>query len=282
MLPSTAAQPSPAKRIDALFARLTATKRKALVTFLVGCDPDFAESLATMHAFVESGIDLIELGYPFSDPILDGATIQRANRRGLDSGGHLARTLELVAAFRQTDQTTPIILMGYSNPILAMGYAEFTRRAAEAGVDGVIAADMPLREAGEFLDHLAAAGMVMIPLAAPTLDEADFALRPGVGGFLYCIPVVGPTGGPSASLDATRQAVERCRKATTLPILVGFGIKTPEAAADTASVADGSVVASALIDIVRNLPPESGSSERIRTYRESITAFRSAIDALSL
>ncbi len=266
-------------RIDMMFERLRKEGRKALVTFVVAGDPDFEESLATLHGFVADGIDLIEIGYPFSDPILDGATIQRANRRALDGGGNLRAALELVAAFRKTNTTTPVIFMGYSNPLVAMGYDTFAKRAAEAGVDGIIAADMPLREAGDLLGHLAAAGLVMIPLSAPTLDEADFAERPGVGGFLYCIPVVGPTGGPSASIEAIRIAVERCRKATTLPVMVGFGIKTPESAAAIAMAADGAIVASALIEQVHTQARDS--QDRLRIYREQIVDFRAAIDAAS-
>lgn len=271
--------PSPAPRIDALFGRLKAADRKAFVTFLVACDPDFDESLATMHAVVAAGIDLIELGYPFSDPILDGATIQRSNRRGLAAGGSLARALDLVAAFRQQDGTTPVILMGYSNPIVVMGETEFARRAAEAGVDGLIAADMPLREADVLLEALARHGLAMIPLSAPTLEVADFIERPGVGGFHYCIPLVGPTGGPSATIEETRAAVGRCRAVTALPVLVGFGIKTPEAAAATAATCDGAVVASALIEGVVSDPANTSRNTRIAAFGRDIRRFRAAIDA---
>ncbi len=271
--------PSPAPRIDALFGRLKAADRKAFVTFLVACDPDFDESLATMHAMATAGIDLIELGYPFSDPILDGATIQRSNRRGLAAGGSLARALDLVTAFRQQDGMTPVILMGYSNPIVVMGETEFARRAAEAGVDGLIAADMPLREADVLLEALARHGLAMIPLSAPTLEVADFIERPGVGGFHYCIPLVGPTGGPSATIEETRAAVGRCRAVTALPVLVGFGIKTPEAAAATAATCDGAVVASALIEGVVSDPANTSRNTRIAAFGRDIRRFRAAIDA---
>lgn len=266
-------------RIDAMFERLGHESRKAFVTFAVGCDPNFEESLAALHSFVAAGIDLIELGYPFSDPILDGTTIQKANQRGLIAGGNLGRTLDLAAAFRKTDTTTPVILMGYTNPLAVMGYETFAARAAKAGVDGIIAADMPLREADDLLGALVNNGMVMIPLAATTLDERDFATRPGVGGFLYCIPVVGPTGGPSATTNAIAIAVERCRRATTLPVLVGFGIKTPEAAAATASIADGVIVASALIDMVHVDAGSDEKADRLQSFTAHIGAFRAAIDA---
>lgn len=265
-------------RIDVMFDRLKAEGRKALVTFAVADDPDREESLAALHAFVASGIDLIELGYPFSDPILDGATIQRANRRALEGGGNLAAALDLVAAFRQTDTTTPIILMGYSNPLVAMGYEAFASRAAAAGVDGIIAADMPLREADDLLAQLDKNGLVMVALSAPTLDAADFSARPGVGGFLYCIPVVGSTGGPSASIETISGAVERLRPLTKLPVLVGFGIKTPQAAAQTAAVADGAIVASALIEEVHSKNPDRTS--RLAAYARLIGDYRQALDAL--
>lgn len=265
-------------RTDAMFERLRIERKKAFVTFAVANDPSFEESLASLHAFVDAGIDLIELGYPFSDPILDGATIQRANRRGLASGGNLSMALDLVTAFRTTNTATPLILMGYANPILAMGYEAFAARAAAAGVDGIIAADMPLREADELTAALHAHGLVMIPLAAAMLDEKDFAERPGVGGFLYCIPVVGPTGGPSATIEAIQNAVDRCRRSTTLPVLVGFGIKTPEMAAATAGAADGVVVASALIDMVLDDAGNDSPSARLQSYARHITQFRVAID----
>ena len=181
-------------RIDRMFARLKAEQRSAFATYTVACDPSFEESLARLRLLAGNGIDLLEIGHPFSDPILDGATIQTANRRALDAGGSLPRTLDLCAAFRAGDDSTPIVLMGYANPILAMGYEAFAARAAAAGVDGLIVADMPLREAEPLLKALGRHGLVMIPLAAPTLPAEDFVSgRKGVGGFLYCIPVVGPT-----------------------------------------------------------------------------------------
>jgi tryptophan synthase alpha chain len=264
-------------RIDAMFDRLRAADRRAFATYAVASDPSFEESLAELHGFVAAGIDLIELGYPFSDPILDGATIQKANRRGMEAGGNLARTLDLVAAFRETDSATPIVLMGYANPLAVMGYEAFAARAAASGVDGIIVADMPLREAGALLAALAMHGMVMIPLFAMTLEEKDVAPRPGVGGFLYCIPVVGPTGGPSATIETIGTAVACCRRSTTLPVMVGFGIKTPEAAAAVATIADGVIVASALIDLV---DAEAGPAgvQRLSRYSRHIGAFRQAID----
>lgn len=236
-------------RIDRLFRRLKAEDRKAFATFTLSSDPSFDESLERMHLLVKSGIDLLEIGHPFSDPVLDGATIQTANRRALAAGGNLSRTFDLCAAFRRQDDATPIVLMGYANPIVTMGYDAFATRAAAAGIDGLIIADMPLREAGPLLDALASEGVYFVPLAAPTVSAGDFtSSHAGVGGFLYCIPVVGPTGGPSASTEAIAEAVARCRLVSSLPVMVGFGVKTPQMAADVAEIADGVVVASVLIE----------------------------------
>lgn len=268
-------------RIDAMFARLREEDRKAFVTFTVASDPSFEESLARLKTFTASGIDLIEIGHPFSDPILDGATIQKANRRALAAGGNLRQTLELCRAFRKTDDRTPLVLMGYSNPIVTMGYERFTEAAADAGIDGLIAADFPLREADDLVKALARHGLYMIPLAAPTLEARDFAVeKPGIGGFLYCIPVVGPTGGPSASKEVIAEAVERCRRQSSLPVMVGFGVKTPELAADVAKVADGVIVATALIDRFLEIDREFFDVSDIFQARiaDTLMEYRRAID----
>ncbi|MDT0682407.1 tryptophan synthase subunit alpha [Roseicyclus sp. F158] len=261
-----------------MFARLSRTSRKAFVTYTVACDPDFDASLARMHAFVASGIDMIEIGHPFSDPILDGLAIQAANRRALAAGGNLERTFALCAAFRETDSETPLVLMGYANPIAAMGYQSFAAGAAEAGIDALIAGDFPLREAKPLLDALAEHGLKMILMAAPTLDEADFTSdHPAVGGFLYCIPVVGPTGGPSASTEAIADSVERCRAASPLPVMVGFGIKTPDKAAAVGQIADGVIVASAMIESFAAYL-ENGKEGFLDFVGNEVQAYRQAID----
>ena len=264
-----------ANRIDPMFRRLQSENRKAFATFTLSNDPSFDESLERMRMLVRNGIDLLEIGHPFSDPVLDGATIQIANRRALAAGGNLARTFELCTAFRTEDNVTPIVLMGYANPIVTMGYEAFAVRAAAAGIDGLIVADLPLREAEPLLDALAREGLLFIPLAAPTVATEDFTSRhAGVGGFLYCIPVIGPTGGPSASREAISEAVARCRLVSTLPVMVGFGVKTPQMAASVASVADGVVVASVPIEEFERmrtaLDPngfEAAAGELTRKYR---------------
>lgn len=269
-------------RIDGMFCRLKCKGRKAFATFTLSSDPTFEESLERLHLLVKNGIDILEIGHPFSDPVLDGATIQTANRRALAAGGNLARAFELCAAFRKKDEVTPIVLMGYANPIVTMGYDAFATRAAAAGIDGLIVADLPLREAGPLLDALAHEGLYFIPLAAPTVDASDFTSpHPGVGGFLYCIPVVGPTGGPSASMDAIAESVTRCRMVTPLPVMVGFGVKTPPMAAEVAVIADGVVVASVLIEEFERMRTALSPDEFKAAVGDLALTYRRAIDARS-
>lgn len=266
-------------RIDRMFHRLRSEDRKAFVTFTLSSDPSFDESLERMRLLVRNGIDLLEIGHPFSDPVLDGATIQTANRRALAAGGNLSRAFELCAAFRAEDDVTPIVLMGYANPIVTMGYDTFAARAAAGGIDGLIVADLPLREAEPLLDALAREGLFFIPLAAPTVAAEDFTSpHAGVGGFLYCIPVVGPTGGPSASIEAIAEAVARCRLVSSLPVMVGFGVKTPDMAASVAGIADGVVVASVLIEEFEKLRTGLGREEFEATAGALTLDYRRAID----
>lgn len=268
-------------RLDAQLAELKRQGRKAFGAYLVAGYLDKQGSLAHMRCMAGAGVDFIEVGYPFSDPILDGAVIQAMNAKAVSTGGSLSRTLELCVAFRADDDATPLVLMGYANPIATMGYAAFARRAAAAGVDAVIVGDMPLREAAPLAAALGAARLYFIPLAAPTLPAEEFASPlPGVGGFLYCIPVIGPTGGPSASERETRKAVERCRDATSLPIVVGFGIKSPAAAKTTACYGDGVVVASVLLERLDANCQNIGLNEALKTLSTEMAAYRRAIDGL--
>jgi tryptophan synthase alpha chain len=269
-----------ANRIDRMFHRLKSEGRKAFATFTLSSDPSFEESLDRLRLLVANGIDLIEIGHPFSDPVLDGATIQTANRRALAAGGSLARTFDLCTAFRARDDVTPIVLMGYANPIVTMGYEAFAARAASAGIDGLIVADMPLREAEPLLDALARKGLVFIPLAAPTVAAKDFVSgHAGVGGFLYCIPVVGPTGGPSASKEAIAEAVARCRLVSRLPVMVGFGVKTPQMATEVADIADGVVVASVLIEEFERMRVEMTAKTFRAAAGRRTMSFRRAVDS---
>ena len=245
--------------------------RAALIAYLTAGDPDAETSLELMHALVAGGVDAIELGYPFSDPILDGPVLQAANRRALAGGGSLGATLAQLARFRERDTATPVILMGYANPPFARGFARFADDLARAGGQGVIIADLPLRHARhDLLPDLARNRLVMVPLAAPTLAPADTVDdTPGLGGFLYAIPVTGPTGGAPAPIAATIAAVARARTLTVLPVGVGFGIRTPEAAAEVARVADAVIVGSALVERA------TAGAAALETYAR---AFRTAID----
>lgn len=235
-------------RIARRFAKLKAEGRAGLVTFLTAGDPDAATGRELLLGLPAAGADLIELGMPFTDPMADGPAIQLAAQRALKAGATMAGTLDQVRAFRETDTDTPIILMGYYNPIYAMGPEAFVAAAAEAGVDGLIVVDLPPEEADELLTPLRRAGLDFIFLTAPTTDEARLpAVLARASGFVYYVSITGVTGTASASQEAIAGAVARLRRQTGLPLAVGFGIRTAEQAAAVATVADAAVVGSALV-----------------------------------
>jgi tryptophan synthase alpha chain len=214
-------------------------------------DPDPDASFEILKGLPGAGADLIELGFPFSDPMAEGPPIQRAAQRALKAGMTLQGTLDLVRRFRALDRETPLILMGYLNPILNRGYDRFAREAAEAGADGLIVVDCPPEEADPLADALDAAGVSLIRLATPTTDDARLqVVARRTSGFVYYVSVAGVTGVKEADAVAVAPAVARVRAATGLPVAVGFGIKTPERAAAVARVADAAVVGSALVDEV--------------------------------
>jgi tryptophan synthase alpha chain len=240
-------------RIDRRFAGLKAENRAGFVTYVMAGDPDAATTLSVLKGLPGAGADLIELGFPFSDPMAEGPTIQRAAQRGLKSGMTLQGTLDLVAAFRQGDTDTPIILMGYLNPVLNRGFEAFAAAAATAGVDGLIIVDCPPEEADPLSDALEAEGIALIRLAAPTTDDARLPMVVRrTSGFVYYVSVAGVTGVKSADAADVAPAVARLRKASGLPVAVGFGIRTPEQAAAVARVADAAVVGSALVDEIES------------------------------
>jgi tryptophan synthase alpha chain len=235
-------------RIDDTFARLKADGRKAFVAYVMAGDPDFDTSLAIVGGLPGAGVDIIELGLPFTDPMADGPAIQMAGQRALDAGMTLARTLDLAAAFRRQDRTTPIVLMGYYNPIYSMGVASFLSAAREAGIDGLIVVDLPPEEDDELCLPARAAGLDFIRLATPTTDEGRLpAVARNTSGFVYYVSITGITGAAAAVAADVGPAVARIRAAVGLPVCVGFGIRTPEAARDIAGVADGTVVGSAIV-----------------------------------
>ena len=235
-------------RIAARFAALRAEGRGAFIPFLEAFDPDRETSMTMLRGLSAAGADLIEIGVPFTDPMADGPTVQRAGQRGLKAGATLAGTLGMVREFRAQDQATPIILMGYYNPILSYGDG-FCADAAAAGVDGLIIVDVPPEEADEIEPAARAAGLDMIRLIAPTTDDARLTkVLAATTGFVYYVAITGITGTRSASSALLADAIPRIRRYTDLPIAIGFGVRTPEQAADAARIADGAVVGSALIE----------------------------------
>lgn len=235
-------------RIAATFGALRG-QRAALITFIEAYDPDRATSLALLTGMAASGADIIEIGVPFTDPMADGPTIQAAARRALLAGATLAGVLGLVREFRATNNHTPLVLMGYLNPILSYGVEAFCRDGAEAGVDGLIVVDLPTEEADLLLPSAAAHALDVIRLIAPTTSDARLPLvLAGSSGFVYYVSITGITGTRTATAEDLARDIPRIRRATSLPIAVGFGVRTPAQAALVARHADAAIVASALIE----------------------------------
>jgi tryptophan synthase alpha chain len=236
-------------RIDTRFANLKAQGKSAFVSFIMAGDPDYATSLEIVRGLPAAGVDVIELGMPFTDPMADGPAIQRAGQRALAAGQTMARTLETVRAFREGDAGTPVILMGYYNPIYSMGVDRFIAAAKAAGVDGLIVVDLPPEEDDELCIPANRAGLHFIRLATPTTDAKRLPkVLQNTSGFVYYVSITGITGAAAAQAAAVGPDVARIKAATNLPVCVGFGVKTPENAAAIARVADGVVVGSAIVD----------------------------------
>lgn len=246
-------------RIDRRFAALRAEGRAALVTFVMAGDPDAATAVEIVRALPAAGADLIEIGMPFTDPMADGPSIQLSGQRALKGGQTLHKTLDIVRAFREGDQDTPVILMGYYNPIYIYGVDSFLEDARAAGVDGFIVVDLPAEEDGEFCLPVLQAGMSFIRLATPTTDDARLpSVLANTTGFLYYVSVTGVTGSAVPDFDAVAQSVARIKQATPLPVVVGFGVRNAEHAAAIARGADGVVVGSAVVEAVRLSLDEQG------------------------
>jgi len=240
-------------RIDTRFAELKSQGRAAFVTYVMAGDPDPATSLEIVKALPKSGADVIELGIPFTDPMADGPSIQAAGLRALKVGMTLTKTLELVRDFRKDDNVTPLVLMGYYNPIYIYGVDKFLADAKTAGVDGLIIVDLPPEEDDELCIPALKAGLNFIRLATPTTDDKRLpAVLANTSGFVYYVSIAGITGAAAADANAVGEAVARIKRHTSLPICVGFGIRTPEAARAIAEKADGSVVGTALVDALKN------------------------------
>jgi tryptophan synthase alpha chain len=269
-------------RIAARFASLKAEGRGALIPFLEAGDPDGATSAAILRGMPGAGADLIEIGCPFTDPMADGPTIQLAGNRALAAGATMPRTIAMVRAFRAEDADTPVILMGYLNPILSYGVERFCADAAEAGVDGLIIVDLPAEEADLVLPHAGAHGIDIIRLVAPTTDPARLRLvLEGSSGFVYYVSITGVTGTRTASGAELAEAIPRLRAATDLPIAVGFGVRSPAQAGAAARVADAAVVASALIDTLAGSLDAEGRAgpDTVRLVLEQIAALAEGVRA---
>lgn len=235
-------------RIDDTFARLRSQGKKGFVAYIMAGDPDIATSLAVMKGLPGAGVDIIELGMPFTDPMADGPTIQLAGQRALDHHMKMDQVLDMVRDFRRTDPTTPIVLMGYYNPIYARGVDRFLADAVSAGIDGLIVVDLPPEEDSELCLPAQAAGLNFIRLATPTTDAKRLpAVLKNTSGFVYYVSVTGITGAAAAQAADVGPEVARIKQSTDLPVIVGFGINTPDSAQAIASVADGCVVGSAIV-----------------------------------
>jgi tryptophan synthase alpha chain len=269
-------------RIDARFAELRAQGRAGFVAYVMVGDPDPATSLEILRGLPAAGADLIEVGFPFSDPMAEGPPIQRASQRALRAGMTLKGTLEQVRALREGDQATPVIMMGYLNPLLTHGLERFAADAAKAGVDGLIVVDCPPEEAAPVAGALEAQGLSLIRLATPTTDEKRLpVVVKGTSGFVYYVSVAGVTGVKEADAAAVAPQVERVKKASGLPVAVGFGVRTPERAAQVARVADAVVVGSAFVDEIagaleRNTPPAPKVLETARGLAQAVREARGA------
>ncbi|WP_300037975.1 tryptophan synthase subunit alpha [uncultured Roseobacter sp.] len=235
-------------RIDAKFAELSRAGKKAFVSYVMAGDPDFDTSLEIVRGLPAAGVDVIELGLPFTDPMADGPTIQLAGQRALEGGMTLRRTLDLARAFRESDQVTPIVLMGYYNPIYSHGVDDFLKEAVSAGIDGLIVVDLPPEEDAELCLPAQKAGLNFIRLATPTTDDKRLPrVVRNTSGFVYYVSITGITGAAEAQAGDVGPEVKRIREASGLPVIVGFGVNTPEKSRSIASVADGVVVGSAIV-----------------------------------
>lgn len=241
------------KRIDDRFALLKAQNKAAFIAYVMAGDPHLETSFSILEGLPRAGADIIELGFPFSDPMAEGPSIQRAAERSLKAGTKMRDVFELVRRFRKQDQLTPIILMGYMNPVESMGYDTFAKAASEAGADGLIVVDCPPEEADALTDALDARDMALIRLATPTTDDERLkTLVKRTKGFVYYVSVAGVTGVKEVNPEAIKAEVAKVKSASGLPVAVGFGIRTPERAAEVAEIADAAVVGSALVDEINN------------------------------
>ena len=263
-------------RIARCFDTLTRDGRKGLITFITAGDPSASETVEWMHALVRGGADIVELGVPFSDPMADGETIQRASERALSHGFSLNDVLNTVREFRQRDQNTPVVLMGYLNPFEHMGAKRFAALASSAGVDGVLVVDLPPEEAVTFNAEVTAEGLDQVFLVAPNSPPARMRqVCSAASGFVYFVSVKGVTGTKAAAMDEVSACVAEIRKAGNLPIGIGFGIRTAASAVQAAHLADAVIVGSAIVELIENGGGRAAVSSAIEDF---VTSLRSALD----
>ncbi|MEL6508188.1 MAG: tryptophan synthase subunit alpha [Pseudomonadota bacterium] len=256
-------------RIDAKFAELKAQGRKAFVAYVMAGDPNYETSLELVKGLPGAGVDIIELGLPFTDPMADGSTIQLAGQRALEGGMTLDKTLQIARELRKNDNTTPIVMMGYYNPIYSRGVETFLKQAKEAGIDGLIIVDLPPEEDVELCIPAQKEGLNFIRLATPTTDGKRLpTVLQNTSGFVYYVSITGITGAAEAQASDVAPEVARIKSQTDLPVIVGFGIKTPEAAESIAGVADGAVVGSAIVSELASGKPVSEVLEFVRTLAD--------------
>jgi len=262
-------------RIDQCFTTLQQQQRTALIPFITAGDPDPSVTVPLMHGLVKAGANLIELGVPFSDPMADGPVIQKASERALAAGVNLSSVFAMVRTFREQDTTTPVVLMGYLNPVELMGYAQFAEVAKDAGVDGLLTVDLPPEEAKPLATDLREQGLEPIFLLAPTSTEERIKLIcEQAGGYLYYVSLKGVTGSNTLDVDAVAQKLKQLRQYTDLPIGVGFGIKDAQTAAQVAQISDAVVVGSALVKQVESVP----AAELATVLPAFLTELRAAMD----
>lgn len=264
-------------RLSTRFASLKREGRAGLVAYIMASDPDHETCFEILRGLPAAGADVIELGFPFSDPMADGVSIQLAAQRALKAGGSLRKTLDLARRFRAEDQTTPLILMGYANPVEQMSYELFSREMTNAGADGAIIVDLPPEEDSPLRAAFAPNDLSIIRLATPTTDDNRLTnVLEGASGFLYYVSVAGVTGANAATSEDVRAAVERIKRATELPIAVGFGVRTPEAARAIAQDADAVVVGSAFVDEIAAGGSEQAVERVLRKVKQLSEAVRTA------
>lgn len=264
-------------RLSSRFAIVKRERRAALVAYIMASDPDHETCLEILRGLPAAGADVIELGFPFTDPMADGPSIQRAAQRALKAGGSLKRTLELARDFRAQDKDTPLILMGYANPIEQMGYEAFADNMREAGADGAIVVDLPPEEDAPLRAAFARHDLTAIRLATPTTDDSRLTkVLEGASGFLYYVSVAGVTGGKAAAAPAIAAALARLKRATALPVAAGFGVREADAARAIAESADAVVVGSAIVDEIAAGPAQQGAERVLRKVKLLSEAVRTA------